>query len=199
MPHALLRPKSFLGIQAKAAFDERCSCSYLVLVECIRKARFNWLIKPMMLSIIIFHFTVAKPFFRNIVFESSTHWGDSLGSSPFWMEESVISQWGRLNVYEHKVIPESQIDFIARDSDLPDIPTSRYQFEENMMHSAVGSLVQINNLHFLLVCNSTAGLWKRDKNPTQPAQKKIEDKPYHIPSCWDRLASQQQIFACHSI
>ena len=50
----------------------------------------------------------------------------------------------------------SQIIFIALG--LPDIPTSRYQFEENKTHSAVGSQEQMNNLLFFLVYNSIAVL-----------------------------------------
>ena len=33
MHHPPFRPKTFLGIQAKAAFDERCSCRHFVLVD----------------------------------------------------------------------------------------------------------------------------------------------------------------------
>ena len=47
---------------------------------------------PMMLGIIIFHFIVAEPCFWDIIFESGTHCGDSFGSSPVWMEESVSSE-----------------------------------------------------------------------------------------------------------
>ena len=85
------------------------------------------------------------------------------------MEEIVSSEEIEC-LREHNFHQNHKIDFIARD--LPDIPASRYQFEENTMHLAVGSQVQINSLHSFPVCNSTAGLSKRDQNPTQPAPKK---------------------------